>query len=298
MTELAPQSKDGSYVRPTYSFTGQLGSSSFPLEEGRYHLYVGNACPWCHRLTLAHTLRGLLQKQISYSYAIDDPEKASRGGWAFEPEGRGGGREGGKEHVDRVFGCRDLREVYDLCAPGYTGRCTAPVLIDKKTKRIVNNESSDLLRSLNLFSPPSLPQNNIDLYPPPLRPKINEINAWIYPKINNGVYRCGFATTQKGYEEGVEDVFEGLARVEQILEKQRFLAGSVLTEADVSEGGREGGREGGEGCAYGTLIFSLSPHFSFPNSLPRQLTPSSIPPFLPPSHTRFLGAPLSYYRSF
>jgi len=255
MTELAPQSKDGSYVRPSYTFNGQLGSPPFPLEEGRYHVYVGNACPWCHRLTLAHTIRALNQKQISYSYAIDDPEKASRGGWAFEREGgreagREGGREGGQvqEHVDRVFGCNDLREVYDLCAPGYTGRCTAPVLIDKRTKRIVNNESSDILRALNLFPPPPPLTHDIDLYPPSLRATIDAINAWVQPSINNGVYRCGFATTQGGYEDGVEDVFEGLERVEQILRKQRFLAGSVLTEADVRgrEGGREGRKEGGK----------------------------------------------------
>ncbi|EWM28840.1 glutathione transferase [Nannochloropsis gaditana] len=234
MTELAPQGKDGEYVRPTYSFTDSLGSPAFPLEEGRYHLYVGNACPWCHRLTLAHALRGLSQSQLSYSYAIDDPERASRGGWAFDTMGEGGGGEAGAPFADPVFGCRDLREVYDLCAPGYTGRCTAPVLVDVKRRRIVNNESSDLLRFLNLFPPPpGQTHPDVDLFPPSLRPRILEINAWVYPLINNGVYRCGFATSQAAYDRSVRDVFRGLESVEAILTDQRFLAGDVLTEADV-----------------------------------------------------------------
>lgn len=244
MTELAPQGKDGEYVRPTYSFTDSLGSPAFPLEEGRYHLYVGNACPWCHRLTLAHALRGLSQSQLSYSYAIDDPERASRGGWAFDTMGKGGGGEAGAPFADPVFGCRDLREVYDLCAPGYTGRCTAPVLVDVKRRRIVNNESSDLLRFLNLFPPPpGQTHPDVDLFPPSLRPRILEINAWVYPLINNGVYRCGFATSQAAYDRSVRDVFRGLERVEAILTDQRFLAGDVLTEADVRRG-EEGKGEG------------------------------------------------------
>lgn len=254
MTELAPQGKDGEYVRPTYSFTDSLGSPAFPLEEGRYHLYVGNACPWCHRLTLAHALRGLSQSQLSYSYAIDDPERASRGGWAFDTMGEGGGGEAGAPFADPVFGCRDLREVYDLCAPGYTGRCTAPVLVDVKRRRIVNNESSDLLRFLNLFPPPpGQTHPDVDLFPPSLRPRILEINAWVYPLINNGVYRCGFATSQAAYDRSVRDVFRGLESVEAILTDQRFLAGDVLTEADVRRGeeGKGGGdaRRGGfSGC--------------------------------------------------
>lgn len=110
------------------------------------HSYVGNACPWCHRATLAHALRGLAQAQLSYSYAIDDPEKASRGGWAFEA--------GDDKHRDPVFGLNDLREVYDLLSPGYRGRCTAPVLVDRKARRVVSNESSEIVRMLNALPPP------------------------------------------------------------------------------------------------------------------------------------------------
>lgn len=110
--------------------------------------YVGNACPWCHRATLAHTLRDLEQSQLSFSYAIDDPEKASRGGWAFEKSGK---------HRDPVFGLSDLREVYDLLTPGgagYRGRCTAPVLVDRKARKCVSNESSEIVRMLNALPPP------------------------------------------------------------------------------------------------------------------------------------------------
>lgn len=112
--------------------------------------YVGNACPWCHRTTLAHTLRGLEQSQLSYSYALDDPEKASRGGWAFETTNDGGS----SKYRDPVFGLNDLREVYDLLSPGYRGRCTAPVLVDRKARRVVSNESSEIVRMLNALPPP------------------------------------------------------------------------------------------------------------------------------------------------
>eukprot|EP00277_Geminigera_cryophila_P038194 CAMPEP_0173103842 /NCGR_PEP_ID=MMETSP1102-20130122/38699_1 /TAXON_ID=49646 /ORGANISM="Geminigera sp., Strain Caron Lab Isolate" /LENGTH=223 /DNA_ID=CAMNT_0013998871 /DNA_START=41 /DNA_END=709 /DNA_ORIENTATION=+ len=137
MKELAPQSKDGDYVRPSYSFTGEIGTPTFPDEPARFHLYAGKACPWCHRVELVRSVRGL-QDYISITTVLDRPEEASRGGWVFT-----------KTDPDPVVGGKDLREVYDALTGGFRGRCTAPLLVDKKQKKVVCNESADLMRMLN-----------------------------------------------------------------------------------------------------------------------------------------------------
>ncbi|CAK0733836.1 hypothetical protein CVIRNUC_000341 [Coccomyxa viridis] len=217
MKELAPQTKDGSYSRPTYNLKGVIGSSEFPVESGRYHVYIGNACPWCHRVLLALIVRGLLP-HISYTIAADDPERASRGGWVFDTP-------------EPVFGRNDLREVYDAASPSYRGRCTAPLLVDKQTRRLVCNESSDIVRMLNSVSLPGA--SAVDLYPAELAAEIDTVNDLVHNNINNGVYRSGFATMQGAYERAQADLYSAFDAVERRLSQQRFLVGDRFTEADL-----------------------------------------------------------------
>lgn len=222
MRELAPQSKDGSYVRPKYTFQERISNqagANFPDEPGRYHLYAGKACPWCHRVELVRAIRGI-ESYLSMTIVLDRPEEASRGGWIFQ-----------RTDPDPVFGAKDLREVYDASVRGgYRGRCTAPLLVCKKTKSIVCNESADLVRMLNRVQ---AAPGTVDLYPEELRTLIDSTNEWVYEDINNGVYRCGFATTQVGYDKAEEKLFQALDRVDQILSKSRFLCGDKFTEADL-----------------------------------------------------------------
>eukprot|EP00746_Dinoflagellata_sp_MGD_P091418 gnl/MRDRNA2_/MRDRNA2_36233_c0_seq1.p1 gnl/MRDRNA2_/MRDRNA2_36233_c0~~gnl/MRDRNA2_/MRDRNA2_36233_c0_seq1.p1 ORF type:complete len:467 (-),score=55.35 gnl/MRDRNA2_/MRDRNA2_36233_c0_seq1:24-1424(-) len=223
LTELAPQSKNGTYVRPSYASKGWIGEGPFPIESGRYHIYLGNPCPWCHRVALSRALNGL-EDVVSMSYMEDNPVKASRGGWAFG--------DGAKK--DPVFGAKDLREVYDLVTPGgdFKGRCTAPLLIDKKEKKIVSNESKDIVRMLNTVDFPGK-SNKISLFPAQLASQIQEMNSWVYEEINNGVYKSGFSTDQAAYEDSVERLFAALDRCEAILTKSKFLNGEFITESDV-----------------------------------------------------------------
>eukprot|EP00591_Stephanopyxis_turris_P002319 CAMPEP_0195509126 /NCGR_PEP_ID=MMETSP0794_2-20130614/2149_1 /TAXON_ID=515487 /ORGANISM="Stephanopyxis turris, Strain CCMP 815" /LENGTH=356 /DNA_ID=CAMNT_0040636269 /DNA_START=93 /DNA_END=1163 /DNA_ORIENTATION=- len=227
MAELAPQDKSGSYKRPSYSFDGQIGSKEFPDEAGRYHLYVGNPCPWCHRARIAIALRNISPEEVGITQLIDDPVKASRGGWVFGTN---------KQNKDPL-GCNDLRELYDKIKPNFKGRCTAPLLVDMKQQKIVSNESSDIVRMLNsaTFGNPNNEQNldRVDLYPPELSDVIDETNQWIYELLNNGVYRCGFSTQQVAYDAASADVLKGLAKCEDILSTQPYLCGSTFTESDL-----------------------------------------------------------------
>uniref|UniRef100_A0A7S1JF65 GST C-terminal domain-containing protein n=1 Tax=Eutreptiella gymnastica TaxID=73025 RepID=A0A7S1JF65_9EUGL len=224
MAELAPQDKTGAYQRPTYGFQEEIGTSAHPLESGRYHVYLGNPCPWCHRVALVLALRGLdAEGHVSSSLLLDDPMKASRGGWAFS-----------EDRPDPIYGAQDLRQVYDQLVPGgYKGRCTAPLLIDTVSQTIVSNESSAIVRMLGTLRFSSSAKGLRDLYPPALADKIDAVNDWVYPKINNGVYRCGFATTQGAYNAASKDVREGLDRLDDLLSKQPFLCGDYFTEADL-----------------------------------------------------------------
>lgn len=217
MTELAPQSKQGSYRRPKYTTNGRIGDATFPAEVGRYHVYVGNACPWCHRVLLTLAVRGLADS-VTVTQLADDPERASRGGWVMaEP--------------DPVFGAADLRQVYDAVSPGYQGRCTAPLLVDKVASRLVSNESADIIRMLNDLQLPG--SSSVDLTPPHLQQEIEQLNAEVYDKVNNGVYKAGFATTQDAYDAAVGAVFDCLDALEQRLADNRFLLGDRVTEADL-----------------------------------------------------------------
>lgn len=198
---------------------GPTGDGGFQAEPGRYHLYVSLACPWAHRTLI---FRAIKQLDSMITVSVVNPLMA-RHGWTFDPE----------EGVvpDHVNHASYLHQVYTLAQPGYTGRVTVPVLWDKQRRTIVNNESSEIIRMLNsAFDDVGAAAG--DYYPPDLRTQIDEINAQVYPDINNGVYRAGFATTQEAYNDAVADLFKALERIERRLLKQRYLTGARLTEAD------------------------------------------------------------------
>lgn len=198
---------------------GPTGDGGFQAEPGRYHLYVSLACPWAHRTLI---FRAIKQLDSMITVSVVNPLMA-RHGWTFDPE----------EGVvpDHVNHASYLHQVYTLAQPGYTGRVTVPVLWDKQRRTIVNNESSEIIRMLNsAFDDVGAAAG--DYYPPDQRAEIDEINAQVYPDINNGVYRAGFATTQEAYNDAVADLFKALEKIERRLLKQRYLTGARLTEAD------------------------------------------------------------------
>jgi glutathionyl-hydroquinone reductase len=198
------------------------GSSGFKAEAGRYHLYVAHGCPWAHRTLIFRALKKL-ESAISVAYAIPGLKKE---GWTFEenpafPECE----------PDRVNGFHYLHEAYSACEPHYTGKITVPTLWDKKTRRIVNNESSEIIRMLNSEFR-GIAGDDTDYYPAPLRGEIDRWNDLIYRTVNNGVYRCGFARSQAAYEAAYDALFETLDALEAHLGRHRYLVGHQLTEAD------------------------------------------------------------------
>jgi putative glutathione S-transferase len=219
----ASTGKPGEFVRAAYPFQGRItadGSSGFPAEPGRYHLYISWACPWAHRSAI---VRGLLGLQDVISLSAVDPVRDGRG-WAF--------RSGDGYGPDPVNGFALLREAYEATEPGYDGHVSVPVLWDKQAGRIVSNNFPDITIDLDTqFGVWASP--GYDLYPERLRPQIDEINALVYATVNNGVYRSGFATTQESYHDAVTTLFGTLDQLEQRLAGQRYLTGDTLTEADV-----------------------------------------------------------------
>ncbi|MCJ8519510.1 putative glutathione S-transferase [Pseudorhizobium tarimense] len=197
------------------------GEGGFKAEAGRYHLYVALICPWASRTLIGRALKKL---EDVISVSIVEPALSDQG-WRF-------GDYPGSD-LDDVNGASFLHEIYTSADSVYTGRATVPVLFDKERRTIVNNESADILRMLNSgFG--SLGDESIDLYPEDLRAQIDGLNERIYPMLNNGVYRTGFATTQIAYEEAFADVFTMLDELETRLENRGpFLFGDRMTEADV-----------------------------------------------------------------
>ncbi len=194
-------------------------NSEFKPESNRYHLYVSLACPWAHRTLIFRKLKNL-EEHISVSVVSPD---MLENGWEF------GGYEGATK--DHLFDFDFMHQIYTKDTPDITSRVTVPVLWDKKTSKIVNNESSEIIRILNsAFN--ELTNNTDDYYPVALKAEIDSINDFVYPKINNGVYKSGFATTQDAYEEAVTELFSALDVIEQRLNKQRYLVGNSITEAD------------------------------------------------------------------
>ncbi|TMJ27933.1 MAG: glutathione S-transferase family protein [Alphaproteobacteria bacterium] len=197
------------------------GSSGFKAESGRYHLYVSHGCPWAHRTLIFRALKKL-EGAISVAYAVPGLKAQ---GWTFE-------RNANFPDCtpDVVNGFHYLHEAYTATDPRYTGKVTVPVLWDKKTKRVINNESSEIIRMLN--SEFKGIANDTDFYPPPLRSEIDRINEFVYANVNNGVYRCGFARSQEAYEASYDALFAALDELEARLGRQRYLVGRQLTEAD------------------------------------------------------------------
>ncbi|RCW83172.1 glutathione S-transferase family protein [Phyllobacterium bourgognense] len=198
---------------------GPTGKAGFKAEPGRYHLYVSYACPWAHRTLIFRTLK---QLQDVISVSVVDHYMGAEGWTFYEKDGA---------TPDHLFGSRRLHEVYTRADPNYSGRVTVPVLWDKQQNTIVSNESSEIIRMFNSAFD-DFGDASLDFYPEALRSEIDDINALVYPNINNGVYRAGFATTQEAYDEAFAQLFNALDHVEERLSRQRYLVGNRLTEAD------------------------------------------------------------------
>jgi putative glutathione S-transferase len=216
------QTKTGAFKRQEDAFRDWVkrdGSSPYPPERGRYHLYVSLACPWAHRTIILRKLKGL-EKAIGMT--VVDPVRDERG-WAF--------REGPAHSEDAVNGFKFLSEAYQATDAGYRGRVTVPVLWDTKTKRIVSNSDDDLLRMFNSeFA--DFAGNDYDFFPRELQAEIETLNKTIYERVNNGVYLAGFATRQKVYERAAKKLFETLDELDARLGAGRYLLGARMTEAD------------------------------------------------------------------
>lgn len=213
---------NGEFVRREAQFRARVtadGSSGFAAEAGRYHLYVSTACPWAHRTLI---FRKLMALEEVISVSIVDPVVVNEG-WAF---GSGAGC-----IPDTVNGFHHLHQTYAKSKPDYIGRVSVPVLWDKKTSVIVNNESSEIIRMLNgEFK--AFARSHEDYYPKALRADIDAVNELVYANVNNGVYRTGFATTQEAYERAFNALFGALDQLESRLARSRYLVGSRITEAD------------------------------------------------------------------
>ncbi|SDI72896.1 putative glutathione S-transferase [Aliiruegeria lutimaris] len=199
---------------------GPSGTGGFSAESDRYHLYVSLACPWAHRTLIYRQIKGLAEH---VSVSVVHPDMLSEG-WSF-------GREYPGATGDSLFGLPYLRDVYTRDTADFTGRVTVPVLWDKATGRIVSNESSEIIRMFDsAFA--AMTGDSARLRPPALVDEIDAVNERLYPNLNNGVYRAGFATRQAAYDDAVADVFEVLDWMEDRLSRQRYLAGAQITEAD------------------------------------------------------------------
>ncbi|CAO2824307.1 unnamed protein product [Amaranthus hypochondriacus] len=218
MSQLAPSDPTGSYSRPTSQFrakTNQLSRHNLT----NLHLYVGLPCPWAHRTLIVRALKGI-EEVIPVSIASPGID----GLWVF------GGEMGSDDNAN---GCSTLKEVYKLRKDGYDGRSTVPMLWDVENKEVVCNESYDIIQLLNSGFNELANNPGLDLEPHSLKGRIEEWNRIIYPYVNNGVYRCGFAQTQEAYDAAVRDLFGTLDMLEDHLESSRYLCGDSLTIADV-----------------------------------------------------------------
>lgn len=217
------EDEQGKFVRPSTTFRDNItadGSSGFKAEPGRYHLYISWACPWAHRTAIMRRLKGL-EDVIGLSVVAAEIDQNS---WEFSDTEPG-------TIPDTVNHTNYLWQVYLKADPNYSGRVTVPVLWDKQTGTIVNNESREIVRMFDTQFD-AYAKNKVNFYPENLQTVIDEISDAIYQPINNGVYRAGFATTQSAYEEAVTELFAALDRWEGVLAKQRYLCGDRITEAD------------------------------------------------------------------
>jgi len=206
----------GRFVRKEAQFRHVIGEGGeFSPQAGRYHLYVSLACPWAHRTLIFRKLKGL---EALIDVSVVHPHMLEHG-WSFQ------------FGAEPLYGFDHAHQLYTKSEANYSGRVTVPILWDKESSRIVNNESSDIIRIFNSAFD-DLTGNDLDFYPEPLRVQIDALNELVYANINNGVYRCGFATTQEAYDEAYDNLFAVLDELETCLDKQRYLVGEVVTEAD------------------------------------------------------------------
>jgi putative glutathione S-transferase len=213
----------GRFTRQSSKFRDWVtadGSSGYPAQADRYHLYVSLACPWAHRAVIIRELKGL---QDAIGMSIVDPIR-DENGWAFT--------DAPGTTPDALNGWAYLSEGYRATDPSFDARITVPVLWDTQTERIVNNESADIIVMLNSAFDEYASRPDLDLYPARLREDIDELNARVYEYVNNGVYRAGFASSQEAYEEAVHPLFETLDELDERLATRRFLMGDEQTLAD------------------------------------------------------------------
>jgi glutathionyl-hydroquinone reductase len=225
---LESETERGEFVRKESLFRnwvtadgapGPTGEGGFAAEPGRYHLYVSWACPWAHRTLIFRKLKGL---EDLISVSVVNPYMHEPG-WTFEPHPG--------STPDHVNGARHLHEIYTLADPEYTGIVTVPVLWDKRRKTIVNNESAEIIRMFNSAFD-AFTGCRTDYYPAHVRAEIDAVNERVYETLNNGVYRAGFATSQRAYDRAFDALFDTLDWLEARLGRQRYLAGGQITEAD------------------------------------------------------------------
>ena len=199
---------------------GPSGQGGFAAQSGRYHLYVSYACPWAHRTLIFRALKGL-EEHITVSAVHPD---MLEDGWSFAADYPGA-------TGDTLYGLPFARDIYLKADPGVSGRVTVPILWDRERETIVSNESSEIIRMFNSAFD-AITGNDLDFWPDALRDEIEPVNARIYDTLNNGVYKCGFATTQAAYAAAVAPLFDTLDWLETRLSEQRFLIGEQVSEAD------------------------------------------------------------------
>ncbi|GMN62183.1 hypothetical protein TIFTF001_031258 [Ficus carica] len=228
-------SDSGAFARTASSFRNFISrdpNAKFPVESGRYHLYISYACPWASRCLAYLKIKGL-DKAISFTSVKPIWERTKQSdehmGWVFPASDT---EEPGAE-PDPLNGAKSIRELYELASTNYAGKYTVPVLWDKKLKTIVSNESAEIIRMFNTEFNDIAENPDLDLYPAHLQASIDQTNEWIYDAINNGVYKCGFAQKQGPYDEALTKLYEALDKCEEILDKQRYICGNTLSEADI-----------------------------------------------------------------
>lgn len=214
-TTIAPHDQKGNFVRLNSTFRNRVTEP----EAGRYHLYISYACPWACRALIFLYLKGL---ENTISYSVVEPLMLEMG-WVFGEENT--------PTADPIYHLKFLHQLYQKASPNCTSKVTVPVLWDKKNQTIVNNESSEIIRIFNSDFH-AFCEKQYDYYPNELKIQIDEINDFIYHHINNGVYKCGFASTQKAYDLAYDHLFSALDKIETLLSKQAYLVGEKITEAD------------------------------------------------------------------
>jgi putative glutathione S-transferase len=220
--QFPAESVEGSFVRQGDAFRDWVradGSSPYPVESGRYHLYVSLACPWAHRTIIVRVLKGL---EDAIGMTVVDPIRDELG-WAF--------RDGEGHTTDPVNGFAYLAEAYRATDPHYHGRVTVPVLWDTRTKRIVSNSDDDIMRMFETEFD-RLARHDVELYPREHRAEIEQLNELIYQTVNDGVYQAGFAATQAAYEPPAREVFGTLDQLDARLAERRYLFGAAPVETD------------------------------------------------------------------